>query len=543
MAPSRSGSPAHARARGVGGGAYHQRMNPRWKPLATTGMWVIATLALATAAVAVLEDAVGVPNASAVYLVSVVACGLAAGTGAAILASIGAFLVYNFFFTEPLFTFAISDPGVLLSVVLLLFVGIVVGQLAALSRTRAEAALGREREARALFGVSRVLATRASTDAALARIVETLSLEAGMTRVWVGLGSEPLPERIAADTSDEPRRAHPSRLRVLQRTPGEQPARWSLVHHPARPARGVDGLDVYRVRIEASGEPLGSIWAERPRDLGEPDPTQTRLLAAAADQIGQALARDRIEEESRAAEVARQGDALKTSLLQSVSHDFRTPLAVIRAAAGTLDADPPLPSADRHASTGAIEREVEYLDRLVANLLDLSRVEAGSLRADREVYALDDALTRPLERSRARLESRVLVVAVEPVAVSVDAVFLDAAVGNVLDNAIKYTPDGARIRVATSNPAGWAVRLTIEDDGPGVPDAALPHLFAKFYRVPGARGGSRGGLGIGLAVVRGLVEAMGGRVTARRSDLGGLAVDVDLPLAAPPPGASSDGAQ
>ena len=408
-----------------------------------------------------------------------------------------------------------------------------VGQLAALSRTRAETALGREREARALFGVSRVLATRSSTDAALAQIAEALRREAGMARVWVGLGLEPTAERIAAETSGEPRRSPASRLRVLQRTPGDQPARWALVHHPARPARGPEGLDVYRVRIDASGEPLGSIWAERARDLGQPDATQTRLLAAAADQIGQALARDRIEEESRAAEIARQGDALKTSLLQSVSHDFRTPLAVIRAAAGTLDGDPPLPAADRHASTAAIEREVEYLDRLVANLLDLSRVEAGSLRADREVYALDDALTRPLERARARLGSRVLEVAVEPVAINVDAVFLDSAVGNLLDNAIKYTPDGARIWVAARAPSGSAVRLVIDDDGPGVPDAALAHLFEKFYRVPGSRGGSRGGLGIGLAVVRGLVEAMGGRVAARRGDLGGLAIDIDLPLAAP----------
>ncbi len=509
-------------------------MNARWKSFATAGTWVLVTLGLATAAVAVLEDPVGVPNASAVYLVSVVACGLAAGTGAAILAAIGAFLTYNYFFTEPLHTFAISDSGVLVSVVLLLFVGIVVGQLAALSRTRAETALGREREARALFGVSRVLATRSSTDTALATIAEALCREAGMARVWVSFGLDPSSERIAADTSSDPRPPPPSRLRVLQRTPGDQPARWSLVHNPARPARGVDRLDLYRVRIEASGEPLGSIWAERPRDLGEPDITQTRLLAAAADQIGQALARDRVEEESRAAEVARQGDALKTSLLQSVSHDFRTPLAVIRAAAGTLDVDPPLPAADRHANTRAIEREVEYLDRLVANLLDLSRVEAGSLRADRDIYALDDALTRPLERARARLGGRALDVAVEPVAVIVDAVFLDAAVGNVLDNAIKYTPDGARIRVASGEASGEAVRLVIQDDGPGVPDAALAHLFEKFYRAPGARGGSRGGLGIGLAVVRGLVEAMGGRVTARRGDLGGLAIDIDLPLAAPP---------
>ena len=510
-------------------------MRTRWRSLANGGLWVLVTLGLATAAVTVLEDAVGVPNASALYLVSVVLCGLAAGTAAAILAAIGAFLIYNYFFTEPLHTFAISDSGVLLSVVLLLFVGIVVGQLAALSRARAESARGREREARALFGVSRVLATRSSTDAALAQIAESLRGETGMARIWVGFGHEPSSERVAADTSPDPRPPRPSRLRVLQRMPGDQPARWSLVHDPARTPRGADSVDTYRVRIEASGDHLGSIWAERPRDLGEPDLIQTRLLAAAADQIGQAVARDRVEEETRAAEIARQGEALKTSLLQSVSHDFRTPLAVIRAAAGSLDAEPALTPDDRHASTQAIEREVEYLDRLVANLLDLSRVEAGSLRADRDVYALDDALTWPLERARARLGGRSLEESVEPVPVLVDAVFLDAAVGNVLDNAIKYTPDAARIRITTGRPLDAMVRLTIDDDGPGVPDGALPHLFEKFYRAPGTRGGSRSGLGIGLAVVRGLVEAMDGSVAARRGERGGLAVDIDLPLAGQPP--------
>ena len=206
-------------------------------------------------------------------------------------------------------------------------------------------------------------------------------------------------------------------------------------------------MDTYRVKIEASGDVLGSIWAQRARDADEPDQTQTRLLAGAADQIGQALARDRIAEEAQAAELARRSDAVKSSLLQSVSHDFRTPLAVIRAAAGSLDSDSVLSAEDRRANLVAIEREVEYLDRLVANLLDLSRIEAGALRADRDVYDIDDLVTRALDRVRPRLGGRALELSIEPVAVRVDAVFLDAALANVLDNALKYTPDGARLRV------------------------------------------------------------------------------------------------
>ena len=479
-------------------------------------LWVIGSLAGSTLAVAVLETWVGVPNASAVYLVAVVLCGLRAGTGAAILAAIGAFLVYNYAFTEPRFTFQISDPGVLLSVVLLLFVGIVVGQLAALERSRAEAARAREQEARALFRVSRVLATRSSTDVALAQIAAVLAVETGMDRVWIALGPDVGAEQRVADTSTDARAVAATRFRVLQRRPGDEPAEWSLVHLPSTGGPRQSGSEVYRIRIEASGEPLGSIWASRVREAGIPDREATRLLAGAADQIGQALARDRVATEARAAEIARQSDALKSSLLQSVSHDFRTPLAVIQAAAGSLDAGDEVSAADRHADRLAIEREVLYLNRLVSNLLDLSRIEAGALRADRDIYELDDLVDQAVARTRPRLGRRTLEVGVDPLLVLVDPVFLDAALANVLDNAIKYTPDGATIAITARDAAPDRVRLSIDDDGPGVPDDARQRIFEKFYRAPGAAGGSRGGLGIGLAVVRGLVQAMGGEVGARR---------------------------
>jgi two-component system, OmpR family, sensor histidine kinase KdpD len=493
---------------------------------------LVATLSAASLGVGALET-LGVDNASPIYLVAVVVCGIGAGTWTAVSAAVGSFLLYDFLFIDPRFTLTVADPEEWLTLSLLLFAGVVVGQLAALQRARAEAALAREREVRAMFGVSRVLATRASTDAALAHIAAVLRDETGMARVWFGFGADPAAERTAADTDPGGGRRAGGRVRILQRRPGDEPAVWSLVHQPGLAGQRVSGaVDRYRVRIEASGEALGSVWAERDRGAGEPDRTQTRLLAAAADQVGQAVARDRIAAEARAAEVARQGDQLKSSLLQSVSHDFRTPLAVIRAAAGTLDADG-VPAEDRHANVVAIEREVEYLNTLVANLLDLGRIEAGALRADRDLYELDDAVRQAVDRRRGRLGARRLDLAVEPEIVRVDGVFLDAALANVLDNAIKYTPADAPIRVSSERVEPGVVRLSIEDGGPGVPDASLPHLFEKFYRAPGAKGGSRGGLGIGLAVVKGLIEATGGRVAARRSRLGGLAVDIDLPLAAP----------
>ena len=279
------------------------RRMARW---VVVGLWVSLSLLAATVAVAALEAWSGVSNASIVYLVAVVACGVAVGTMGAILASVGSFLIYNYFFVPPLYTFTIGEPDGLLSLVLLLFVGIVVGQLAALQRARAETAAAREREARALFGVSRVLATRASTREALdpdrggpARGGRRSSA-CGSRSVRTPPGSRSSRTRPRPPVPPTPRRQ-----RVLQRMPGDEPARWVVVHRPGAGTRAPAPVDTYRVRIEASGDVLGSIWAERDRDAGEPDQTQTRLLAAAADQIGQALARDRIAEEAQAAEVAR----------------------------------------------------------------------------------------------------------------------------------------------------------------------------------------------------------------------------------------------
>jgi two-component system sensor histidine kinase KdpD len=502
----------------------------------------VPSLAGATVIVAILEAYVGVPDASAVYLVAVVITAYVTGTLGAIVAAVGAFLLYNFLFTEPLFTFTIADSGVLLGVVLLLFVGIVVGQLAALQRSRAEVARTREREARALFRLSRALATRESTPPILPEIIDILRSQADMSRVWVALGGDDASERVAADSGDG-RPSIPGLVEVLRRMPGEEPARWFRVHHRSARSTTGSGLEAYRVRIETSGSVLGSIWALRRRSHGEPDQTETRLLAAAADQIGQALAHDRLAAESQAAEVARQSDALKSALLQSVSHDLRTPLAAIRAAAGTLRPDSALSTQDQQESADAIDREVEYLNRLVTNLLDLSRIEAGALRADRDAFELDDVLGQALDRLRPRLGGRPLEVDLDVAPVEVDPIFLDEAFTNIVENAVKHTPPGTALRICAGPIGDDRIRLTVEDAGPGVPADALPKLFDKFYRVPGRDRGSRSGTGIGLAVVRGLTEAMGGQVRARQSNLGGLAIDLDLPAAQAPTENPTRGAQ
>lgn len=492
---------------------------------------LVVSFAAATVVVGYLQDSLGVPNPSAVYLVAVVATALVSGTAGAILASVASFLLYNFLFTEPRGSFSIVDPAVWISVLLLLFVGIVVGQLTALQRARTATAEAREREARAMFRLSRALATRESTVAVLPEIVGIAAAEGPMDRAWIALGADDAAERVAADTAPGPPAAPTGLVSVLRRQPGDAPALWVRVH-PAGRTRG--GGDTFRVRIEAGGATLGSIWAVRARGLGQPDRTATRLLAAAADQVGQAIAQDRLARAARDAEVARQSDALKSALLQSVSHDLRTPLGVIRIAADTLRPEGGLTPEERRDRIDTIGREVEHLNRLVTNLLDLSRIEAGALRVERDAVELDDVLARALDRLRARAGGRLLTVELDAPPVAVDPILLETAFTNVADNAIGYTPEDASVRISVGTAEAGFVRLTVEDGGPGVPDDALPRLFERFYRVPMPAVPRPSGTGIGLAVTRGLIGAMGGQVGARRSSLGGLAIDIDLPLAVIP---------
>jgi two-component system sensor histidine kinase KdpD len=536
----------------------------------------LLALAAATAVVAILEGYAAVPTASSVYLVAVMATAIVAGTLGAVLAALGSAIAYDFLFTDPRHTMVVTDPGELLNLLVLLFVAITVGQLAALQRGRAEMAMAREREARALFNVSRALATRESTAAVLPAIASMLTADAAMDRVWFGLGADDAGERIVADTAVDSVPSPRASYWVLRRMPADVPAEWIRVHDPsARRTGGRGDATSFRVRIEAGGRTLGSVWAARSRRSGLPDRTGTRLMAATADQVGQALAQDRLALAAQQAEVVRQSDALKTALLESVSHDLRTPLASIRAAAGTLmDPEVHLSWADARANASSIDRQAERLNRLVTNLLDLGRIEGGALRAVTEIIDLDDQVARAVAAIARRPGDPPFEVQLgAPPAVQGDAVLLEEALINVLDNAARHTPPGTRVLVtATPLHDVGVVRISVEDAGPGVPSGDLPYLFERFYRVQapapasdGANGGSAeeagqvrrpsaaggaaripspvtspGGIGIGLAVVRGLIQAMGGRVTARPSALGGLAIDIDLPVGRVPAGLTID---
>jgi two-component system sensor histidine kinase KdpD len=497
----------------------------------------VVALAAASALAWLLEDRLDIRNASSVYLLAVAAIAIRWGTRHAVATALGAVVIYNFLFVEPRFSFLVGGAEELVTLLLLLFAGVVIGRLAGQQRNRARQAARSEREARALFAITRELATAGNVSGALAPVLSRLAVETNMTRVWVGIGATKAQERVVADSlTGEPVPPIGTHA-VLGRDQAEGIVAWARIH-PATTApphdegiRGATHGRIYRIEVRGGSEIVGSLWAERPSASGDPPLEESRLLAATADQLGQALHRERLVAQAADLEVARRSDDLKSALLDSVSHDLRTPLATIRATAGSL-ADPEidLTRDERRAAAAAIDREAERLNRLVGDLLDMSRIQAGALMPQIDVIPLDELVQPAIDRLRTRLAGHHLSVeiAADLPSVRADAVLLDQVVSNLLENAVNHAGEGAPIRVSAVM-ASDTVRLVIEDGGRGVPETSLPHLFDRFHRVSTADG-ARPGFGLGLAVVRGLIEAMGGSVVASHSQLGGLAVTVTLPI-------------
>lgn len=513
---------------------------PTGRRLAISLAVVAGAMVAATAVVAVLESAsVGLADASPVYFVAIVLVGSLLGTWPAIATALAAFVVYDLLFTQPRFTLVVDDPREWLDLVVFLVIAVVVGRLAALGTERAAEASRRAAESTDLFAISRILATAPDVEEAapvvLRRLVEAGELE----RAWIvrdrpGTGGP----RTIADTDGGSPVPNASIVVSLVRAPGEVPAHWVRAHEPGHDPGRRRGRPLVRVRMEADGVAIGALKATLAGDRREPDRTTTRLLSLAADQLALAIRRDDLRREATEAEIARRADALKSALLDAVSHDLRTPLASIRAAAGSLtDPEIAVDADAARTAASAIDAEADRLDRLVREVLDLSRIEGGSLRATLEPLVLADAVGAVVDRLRGALGERPIRLEVphDLPPVRADAVLLDAILSNLVDNVARHAPAPAALTIAAAATPDGRVSLTVDDGGPGLSDAARGRLFTKFGAVGGSTATSRPGLGLGLAIVRGMAEAMGGTAIADRSPLGGLRIELSLPAAAPAP--------
>lgn len=504
----------------------------------------LAAVALVSVAIEFLRGFISIPNISMLYLIAVLATATAFGSGEAVLASIASFLIFDWFFVQPYSSLTVSDPGEWVALLLFLVTAIITGQLAAGQRRRARQAQQREREAVVLYDVVR-LVEEPEIGKALRAVAERLRQELPLVAVAIELddGDRLVAREVAGDASGLPPssvfpRASTELLsRGAPPTGGQRgaPGRWIRVVPPrvAAPGSQISYSDLRLVPITSLGRRVGTVVLKRGQDTPDFDPADDRLLSAVSGQLGLAVERGRLRREATENEILRRTDELKTAMLNAVSHDLRTPLSSIIASAGSLlQRDLEWSDAERREFAEAIEQEARRLNQLVGNLLDLSRIQAGSLHLEKGWYDLGALVDDVLGRLRPLVAAHRVVVDIPedlpPVPLSY--VEIDQVISNLIENSAKYTPKGTEIGVRVSR-HGEEVQVVVSNQGPQIPSRAMGRLFEPFYRVAGGEGQPKG-TGLGLAVARGLVEAHGGRIRAENRPGGGVSFIFTLPLSA-----------
>jgi two-component system sensor histidine kinase KdpD len=506
---------------------------------------------IVTGAIAAIEQVADVANISMLYLLAVVASAIAAGSGPAILASIAAFFAFDLFFIDPRHRLTVSAEEEWVALGLLLVTGIITGQLAAALRRRAREARRREREAVVLYDVVRQMSDP-DLRQSLAAVAERLRQELALAAVLIGFQGGPA-AGLWAEAGDQAaldlaRASGTAPKLMLGEGAGPtsvsrgSPGRWIRVlppHLPGKPGGVSDRL--HEVPVRLGDGTVGLISLVLHPEAAPFSTTDDRLLSAVGNQLAAAIERARLREEAAEAEILRRTDEMKTALLNTVSHDLRTPLASIIASAGSLlQQDVRWTEDERREFARAIEEEGERLNRLVGNLLDLSRIQAGSLALQCGWYDMGALVDDVLGRLRALTSEHRLVVSLEEdlPPVFLDYVLIYEVLANLVENAAKYTPPGSEISIHVTRHDD-EVQVEVADTGPGIPPEALPRLFEPFYRVQ-REGQTAKGTGLGLAVARGLVEAHGGRIWAANRDGGGASFVFALPLGNGPQGAVED---
>ncbi len=457
------------------------------------------------------------------YLLAIVVIATRYGRGPSVFASVVSVAAFDFFFVPPHFTFAVADTQYLLTFAVMLVVGLVISGLTVRLRLQAEAARQREQRTAALYAMSRELAQSGAGEdlvAIAARHIANVFGAAVAVLVPHTDGSLRLNRNeggFVVEAND---------LALSRR-----------VFEHGRPAglgtdTSVVANAVYLPLLGHRG-PLGVVGVRPRRRDAFTTPEPLRLLETFVNHTALALERARLADEAQDARVRAETERLRSALLTSVSHDLRTPLAAITGATTTILESTHLDQRTQHELLESVREEAERLNRLVQNLLEMTRLESGALQLRHDWHPLEEVVGAALGRLTKSLGNRRVTVNIPPdlPLVAIDDVLIEQVFVNLLDNAVKYTPTDSAIQI-TATTADRNVTVEVADSGPGLPQGAEDRVFEKFYR---AAPDGRRGAGLGLAICRGIVQAHGGRIWARNLPGGGVVFVFTLPLTDAPP--------
>jgi two-component system sensor histidine kinase KdpD len=484
----------------------------------------LVIVAVGLGAAELIQSWFGIKNVDLVFLTAVVGVAVRYGLWPSLLASVVASLCYNFFFLPPVYTFTITDPTNVAAFFFFMLIAVLVSNVAARVRTQADSAIGRVRTTESLYAFSRKLAGTATLDDVLwatayqtalmlkVRVVLLLPQDGVLT---VEAGYPPEDELDKADLAA---------------------ANWAWGND--RPAgRGSDTLPGAKrlfLPMRTGRGAIGVIGIDDDRTGPLLTPDQRRLLDALVDQGALAIERVLLVEDMDRVKRTVESDRLRSALLTSISHDLKTPLASVLGAASTLrDLSSGLGELEKRDLLATVIDESERLNRFIANLLDMTKLESGAIVPNTAPHDIGEIVGSALRRaSKILVRHKVsLELAADLPMLELDAVLFEQVLFNLLDNAAKYAPPDTTISIRSLREK-HSILLQILDEGGGIPPAELESVFDKFYR---AQKGDhvRPGTGLGLAISRGFVEAMHGTISAaNRSDRSGAVLTIRLPVPA-----------
>jgi two-component system sensor histidine kinase KdpD len=486
---------------------------PFWRYFFAIGLVILATIIGK-----IIHSSLEPVNLVMIYLVCTVVAAVFLGRGPALLTSFLGVLAYDFFLVPPFFTFAVSDTQYFITFIGLLLVSIVVSSLTARLHEQAEAAIQREAHTFSLFTLGRELTSATDLHQVADIVISHISQVFGRDAV-IFLPENGLLKIFATTTEYSP---DMDDMAV---------ASWAFEHdQPA--GLGTDTLPAASLRCQplktARGQ-IGVIGIHPKEDGKILSPDQRQTFNAFANQAALAVERAILAEQAQQAELLQATEKLQTALLNSISHDLRTPLVSITGALSSLREESlNINPEDRDSLLETAYSEAERLNRLVGNLLNMTRLEANAIYLRLELCDIQDAIGAVLDQLEERIGKKPIVINIPeglPL-VSLDFTLFGQALLNVIDNAVKYSPNDTQIDIEVRQTEN-EICIQIGDRGIGIPEEDLERVFDKFYRV--SRPESVKGTGLGLAICKGIIEIHGGRINASNRPGGGTLITINLP--------------